>query len=192
MRDTNGHKGAAPEARLITVAGVADRLASVTGKPASFHARQLRGFIHSNALVPRAYAGEGRTAAAVFDETAICRAMILYTLASLGLDFSFLEITNRVTLELTSRITRNLDPKARISNTVEPTDAVEFAIERIRAGQHFYLYLGFPTEPLGDALGGLMGWVTPDRRIPDNENSPVKYRAHIVLPLHTILRPLLT
>lgn len=177
--------------KLITVAGVADRLARVTGKPASFHARQIREFIRINALIPRAYAGEGRTAPAVFDETGVCRALVLYTLASLSLDFSVLEVTNRITLETASRVTRNLDPAARTPNAVEPTDAIEFAINRIRAGEEFYLYLNFPTEPLGDILGGLMGWVSPSPRIPVSKKGPVQYRAHIVLPLHTILRPLL-
>jgi hypothetical protein len=170
--------------KLITVAGVADRLASVTGKPASFHARQLRGLIRSKAIEPRTYAGEGPTAAAVFDEAGVCRAMVLHTLASLNLDFSLLAIANRVT--------RNLDPAARTANFVEPTDAMEFAIGRIRAGKPFYLHLSFLAWPVEKEAAGLMGWLSPNLTIPAPEKSPVKHRAHIVLPLHTILLPLLT
>src|SRR3954468_2346907 len=102
--------------KLMTVAGVADRLAAVTRKPPSFHARQTRGFVRSNALVPRAYAGEGTTAAAVFDEAGLCRAMILHTLASLTLDFSILEITNRITPKTLIGTTGNLDANTRTLN----------------------------------------------------------------------------
>src|SRR6266700_2843905 len=170
--------------KLLTVAGVADRLAAVTGIPAPVHARQTRGLVRCNALDPRGYAGEGPTAPAVFDEAGVCRAMVLHTLASVGLDFSALAIANRVL--------RNLDPAARTPNVVEPADAVEFAIERIRAGEKFYLHLGFPAWPMDKAVSELMGWLSASPTISDTENGPVKYRAHIVLPLHAILRPLLT
>jgi hypothetical protein len=172
-----------PDGRLITVGGLADRFASITGSPSSYHARQLRGLIRSKALEPRGYAGEGRTAAAVFDEAGVCRAMVLHTLASLNLDFSLLAIANRVT--------RNLDPAARTPNVAEPTDAMEFAIRRIRAGKPFYLHLSFPAWPMDKAVSKLMGWLSPNPTISSSEKSPVKYRAHIVLPLHEILLPLL-
>ena len=178
--------------KLITIAGIADRLAAVTGKPASFHARQTRGFVRSGALVPRAYAGEGTTAAAVFDETGLCRAMILHTLASLTLDFSILEITNRITPEAAISPTRNLDPSARIPNKPEPSDPIAFAIERISAGEKSYLCLSFPVEPFDSVMGGLVGWVSQSPTLPELEKMSIEYRGHIVLPLHTILRPLLS
>src|SRR5689334_3987433 len=107
---------------MPTVAGIGTRLAAATGKSPAFHTRQTREFLRIKALVPTAYAGEGRTAAAVFDEAGVCRAMILYTLASLGLDFSLLEVTNRI--RLASGATHNLDPRARNRNKAEPSDAV--------------------------------------------------------------------
>src|SRR5712691_1393470 len=97
--------------KLITVGGVADRLAAVTGTPAPVHARQIRGLIRCDALDPRGYAGDGKTAAAVFDEAGVCRAMVLHSLASLGLDFSALAMANRVL--------RNLDPAARTPNVAD-------------------------------------------------------------------------
>jgi hypothetical protein len=109
--------------------------------------------------------------------------MVLHTLASLNLAFSILAIANC--------ITHNLDPAARTANVVEPADAMEFAIGQIRAGRPFYLHLSFPAWPVDEKAAGLMGWLSPDPRIRAAEKSPVKHRAHIMLPLHEILLPLL-
>src|SRR6476646_1545587 len=98
----------------------------------------------------------------------------------------------KLKLRTVDQITRNLDPSARTPNKPEPSDPIAFAIERIRAGEKFYLCLSFPAQPSANPLGGLVGWVSPSPEIPEFDQRSFEFRAHIVLPLHTILRPLLS
>lgn len=167
--------------KLMAVGGMADRLSKVTGNSPSIHARQLRTQIRGGALKPATYGGEGPTAAALFDEAGLCRAMVLHSLASLNLDASLLSTA--------SGLTQSLDDAARTPGKLEPADAMAFAIEKIREEKPMYFHLAFPVWPFDEAFGDIAGHISHTSEI---EDSPmIAKRAWIVLPLHTLLKPLL-
>lgn len=70
---------------LHTIGEVAERLAAADGvNSAPYFARQLRSMVQRRILEPVTYQGEGRTAAAIFNEEGICEARLLTALARLG------------------------------------------------------------------------------------------------------------
>lgn len=166
--------------RQMTVGGMASRLAAVTGQSESFHARQLRGLIRQGALVPAAYGGEGQTAAALFDDAGLARAMVLHVLASLNLDFGM--------VAKAAPFTRNLDSADRPKGKSYPADPMVFAIERIQGDDPspFYFHVGFEAWPAGEDK--LTGYLSSNAEA--RSQRPTPKRAVIVLPLHTILGPL--
>ncbi len=166
--------------RPMTVGGLAKRLADITGRSEDFHARQLRGLIRQKALGPVSYGGEGQTAAALFDEAGLARAMVLHVLASLNLDFGM--------VAKAERLTHNLDPRSQPKGKSFPADPMALAIERVRDGKPFFFHVGFPAWPFED--DDPKGFLSEQSEVASER--PALKRAVIVLPLHTILQPLLS
>lgn len=166
----------------LAIGGLAERLAKVTGNTAEFHARQMRNQVRSGALKPSAFGGDGATAAALFDDVGIARAAILHAVASLNPASEFVNAA--------ARKLSNLDPLARGKNVVEPSDAVAFAVERLRSGKAMFLHLGFLGWPFNSYFGELVGWISHTR---DVEADPIlaRAKADVVIDLGPIVLPLI-
>ena len=84
----------------------------------------------------------------------------------------------------------NVAPTARKGDTTEPSDGIAFAMNRARNGGEVFLHLEFSTWPAtGQEDRSVSGWITDSSTVSD---SPImRRRAWIVIPLHTVLKPLL-
>lgn len=165
----------------MSISGLAERLAAVTAEPESYHARQLRAQVREGVLQPYARGGEGATAPALFNESGLCRAMILHTLALLGVQTPILRDA--------SAAMSVVDPRTRKGGAMESSDGIDLAIGRIRAGQDMFLHLDFHDWPGEDGDLRPSGWVS---HLPTpHESKALPPVATIVLPLHRTLKPLL-
>ena len=80
----------------MSIGMLAARLAEADGaNTPEFHARQLRGWVQNGILQPSSYRGEGRTAAAMFDDSALLKARICWALVRIGLTASQIEQATR-------------------------------------------------------------------------------------------------
>lgn len=168
---------------FMSVGDLAARLAKITGNSETYHGRQLRAQTREGALVPSMRGGSGKTAPALFDHTGLCRALVLHVLASRYNQ-------EMPVLKDVPAIMATVDPRARKGDTLEPSDGMELAIARVRAGQKMYLHVEFGDWPdPGQEDRAVSGWITES---PEVAESPVaETLGWIVLPLHTILKPLL-
>lgn len=166
----------------MSVGELAEQLAPITGNSAAFHARQLRAQIREGVLTPSMRGGSGVTAPALFDETGLCRALVLHNLASIGQEMGALKDA--------ATAMGNVAPTARKGDTTEPSDGIAFAMNRARNGAEVFLHLEFSTWPAtGQEDRSVSGWITDSSLVSD---SPImRRRAWIVIPLHTVLKPLL-
>lgn len=131
--------------------------------------------------MPSLRGGSGVTAPALFDETGLCRALVLHALASVKQEMD--------TLKAVATIMETVDPRARKGDVVEP-DGMELAVARIRNGEPMFLHLEFSMWPEeGEEDREVSGWLSNDPTPTDSAIMP--RRAWIVLSLHTILQPLL-
>jgi hypothetical protein len=165
----------------LSVADLAKRMNAVSGAGEPYHARQIRAQIKEGALQGYGRGGSGLTAPTLFDETGLCRAMVLYTLAMIGLEMPL--------LRQASDAMSVVAPGTRKGDTTEPSDGMSLAISRIRAGEEVYFHLAFGNWPGDEGDLGVSGWIS-DRSEP-TDLKPMPRIAFVVLPLHTILKPLL-
>lgn len=171
------------EENPMTVADLAKRLSAITGQPEAYHARQLRAQTRSGVLEPFARGGSGPTAPALYNKTSLCRALVLHTLAMVGLEMPALDRVRNAMSAL------SVDARARKPNKVEPVDGIEWAIERIRADEVAFLHLEYTSWPATDGKPGLSGFVSSDNASHQNDLSP--RLAFVVLPLHTLFAPVM-
>ena len=167
----------------MSVGDLADRMAKVTHLSATFHARQLRAQIREGALTSPVRGGSGLTAPTLFDETGLARAMVLHTLAMMGLEMPL--------LRQASAASEVVDPKARKGDVVEPGEGMALTLSRLRANTKakMYLHLSLSEWPREDGDLSLGGWVSNSATPAENPVAPPL--AMIVLPLHSILKPVL-
>ena len=167
----------------MSVGDLAEGLAKVTNLSLTYHARQLRAQIREKALVSLVRGGSGLTAPVLFDESGLGRAMILHTLAMMGLEMPL--------LRQVARAGEVVDPTDRKRDTVEPSDGIALAIARMKADPEakMYLHLSLAEWPGEDGELGLGGYVAST---PTPSESPIlPPLAMIILPLHSILKPVL-
>ena len=167
----------------MSVGDLADRLAKATNLSKTFHARQLRAQIREGALTSPVRGGSGLTAPTLFDETGLARAMVLHTLAMIGLEMPL--------LRQASAASGVVDPTSRKGNVVEPQDGMAFTLSRLRADRDakMYLHLSLSEWPGDDGDLSLGGWVSNSAT--PAENPVLSPLVMIVLPLHSILKPVL-
>ena len=169
------------EENPMTVADLAKQLSAITGQPEDYHARQIRAQTRSGVLEPFARGGSGPTAPALYNKASLCRALILHTLAMVGLEMPALEKVRRVMAGL------HVDPRSRKPNVVERVDGIEWSIDRIRAGEPAFLHLEYTAWHDADGKPGLSG-VFSDEGV--SHQNPISPRlAFIVLPLRELLAP---
>lgn len=172
------------EENPMTVADLAKQLSAITGQPEEYHARQIRAQTRSGVLEPFARGGSGPTAPALYNKAALCRALILHTLAVIGLEMPALEKVNR------AMSTLYVDPRSRKPNTVERVDGIEWAIDRVRAGEPAFLHLEYSVWPICEGDLGPSGFITGDGALHQNPISP--RLAFIVMPLGELLAPVIS
>ena len=167
----------------LSVGDLADRLARATHLSQTFHARQLRAQIREGALTSPVRGGSGLTAPTLFDETGLARAMVLHTLAMMGLEMPL--------LRQASAASEGVDPTARQGDVAEPVEGMALTLSRLRADTNtkMYLHLSLSEWPGEEGEVSLGGWVSNSATPAENPVSPPL--AMIVLPLHSILKPVL-
>lgn len=166
-----------------SVGDLAEQLASITGLPAPYHARQLRAQIREGVLTSPVRGGSGPTAPVLFDETGVARAVILHILAMTGLEMPL--------LRQASRACEVVNPTTRKPGIVEPSDGIALALHRLKADPKakMYLHLAVSEWPGEEGDMSLGGWVSGSAEPYDSPAAPSL--VCISLPLHTILKPLL-
>ena len=167
----------------LTVGDLAKQLAKVTDLSETYHARQLRAQIREGALVSPVRGGSGLTAPVLFDDAGVARAMILHTLAMMGLEMPL--------LRQAARAGEVVNPSDRKRDSVEPSDGIALAIARMKADPEskMYLHLSLSEWPGEDGDLSFDGYVAST---PTPSESPIlPPLAMIVLPLHSILKPVL-
>ena len=84
------------EHQLMTIGQMAARLSgTLGGNTVEYHARQLRGWVQNGILQPITYRGEGRTAAALFDDAALLKARLCWAMVRVGLLPNQIEVATR-------------------------------------------------------------------------------------------------
>ena len=166
----------------LTVADLAKRLSKVTGLGEPYHARQMRAQIREGALASPIRGGSGPTAPVLFDETGVARAMILHTLAMIGLEMPLLRQAAKASEVLAPWLKKN---------GFAPSEGVARALWAISSQKDakMYLHLSVGQWPGDEGEISIGGWVS-DQVEP--YNVPVAPSLiDISLPLHTVLKPLL-
>ena len=166
----------------LTVADLAKQLAKVTDLSETYHARQLRAQIREGALVSPVRGGSGLTAPVLFDDAGVARAMILHTLAMMGLEMPLLRQAGRAC--------EVVNPAARKAGIVEPSDGMALVISRLKADPKakMYLQLSVSEWPGDEGETSLGGWISDSAEPFESPVSPSLIC--ISLLLHTILKPL--
>lgn len=142
----------------MTIGEAAELLARVdTRHSAGYLARQLRTFVQHGALTPVDYRGEGRTAAALFDEVGICAARLLCVAATLGLTAGQLVVV--------SRLFKNMDNEARqhVPAGVPYLPGLPVAIKGVLAAETWFFVVhvaSWADDPDAGDSEGLMGGFT--------------------------------
>ena len=167
----------------MSVGDLAERLTKVTDLSAAYHARQLRAQIREGALVSPVRGGSGPTAPSLFDEVGLARAMVLHTLAMMGIEMPL--------LRQAARRSEGIDIKSRKADVVEPSDGMALAIMRLKADPAAKMYLHLDLSEWPGEKGDLSFGVNVSSTPTPAENAILPPLAMIVLPLHTILKPIL-
>ena len=132
----------AGETELVMTAEVARRLSGLGGLyDIDYHARAIRHWVQIGLLEPVSYRGQGRTAAALFDEPQILLARLLFAMTATGI--------SPQQMAAAKRLFRNVHPSPRGTWSGLATVA-----KRLRAGErwHFVIHLMID-EDLGLAGG---------------------------------------
>lgn len=170
-------------ARLRTASDLAGAIASRTpGAVEATVARAIRDVIARKGIVPSSYAGSGRTAAALFDEAATCRALIAMELNRIGLSSDML-IGARKCMNNTHG-EDHYGPKEGPKMLRE--DRLVPVIAYLRDGTPWYFHLYFVPEYYGvpgTVIGGTFSRSTDGA-------APHDFASTITLPLLPILGPL--
>ena len=170
-------------ARLRTVSDLASAIASKRpGAVEAGVARAIRDVIQRKGLVPSSYAGSGRTAAALFDEAAACRALILTELSRIGLSGDVL-IGARQCMN-NRHGPDHYGPKEGPKTLRE--DRLVPIIAHLRDGAAWYFHLYLVPEYPGISASVIGGTFSPSR----DGAAPHDFASTITLQLLPILGPL--
>ena len=132
----------AGETELVMTAEVARRLSGLGGLyDIDYHARAIRHWVQIGLLEPVSYRGQGRTAAALFDEPQILLARLLFAMTATGI--------SPQQMAAAKRLFRNVHPSPRGT-----WSGLATVVKRLRAGErwHFVIHLMID-EDLGLAGG---------------------------------------
>lgn len=171
--------------RPRTVSDLAQAIASKRpGAVEATVARAIRDVIQRKGLVPSSYAGSGRTAAALFDEPAACRALIAMELNRIGLSSDALIGARKCMNNVWGSEGDQYGPKE--GSDAFRKDQLAAIIVHLRDGTPWYFHLYLVPEHFG-VPGNVMGGTFS--RFKDGA-VPHDFATTVTLQLLPILSPL--
>lgn len=172
-------------ARPRTVSDLAQAITSKRpGAVEAAVARAIRDVIQRKGMMPSSYAGSGRTAAALFDEAAACRALIAIELNRIGLLSSALIGARQCMNNVYGLEGDGYGPREGPKTLRE--DRLVAIIAHLRDGDPWYFHLYLVPEYFGipcNVIGGTFSRST-------DGSAPHPYATTITLQLLSILGPL--
>jgi hypothetical protein len=183
--------------QMMTVGEVATRLSRVTQVDAGTIARQLRGWIQTGALKPaktEARGTSGAIVAALFDETALCKARLVMALVATSPGKGEADLFEKVLHQAEAGRT---ELRVTGANKVINFDA---AVAGTRRGENWVLEVVIVRDFLAGGMATSARWIVDGNRdsvscldamLPKNEPLGGAVEAVIQLPFSKLTRPLL-
>ena len=180
----------------LSISEISEQLARIDGldeEAKAYLHRQIRNWANQGLIVPVGARGYGRTAAALFDETALGKCRIFSVLTDLGFDVSRLRQVNQDLRDsLVGSDWENRPASLKVDGGWTSNGVVADAMEGIRQGETWGFQITLVLDTNGrKRVAGRVTW-------PETRASPIgsaafdsKILASVSLSLNDLLAPLL-